>query len=297
MSTIGVASPRVFKAAWGHGKNDNCMSKQSSRTSHFRCRVRTGVFAKASDASTDSTRNELTTELLQILGKGTEGSARMARSGDRKRLEQLVEELEALNPTPEPFENIDLLLEEWQLLSTFQPGTGDVQFLDPQSWQKYLFESGPSPVQSLVVGNQTVDNVLQVLEDPRESFGDAKAINDVKNRNINPKWQNIVEFGPGLSLVIEAQMEGIRDANSFFYRFSGGYFNIENEWGGPDGLKIPYPVPFDLLEKARPGQTKGWFSTTYLDDTIRISRGNKGSVFVLKRPQDYWQVKKAREGK
>ena len=83
MSTIGVASPRVFKAAWGHGKNDNCMSKQSSRTSHFRCRVRTGVFAKASDASTDSTRNELTTELLQILGKGTEGSARMARTGDR----------------------------------------------------------------------------------------------------------------------------------------------------------------------------------------------------------------------
>ena len=57
--------------------------------------------------------------------------------------------------------------------------------------------------------------------------------------------------------------------------------------GGPDGIKIPYPVPFDLLEAARPGQTKGWFATTYLDERLRISRGNKGSVFVLRRPPGY----------
>jgi hypothetical protein len=48
-------------------------------------------------------------------------------------------------------------------------------------------------------------------------------------------------------------------------------------------------VPFDVLEKLRPGQTKGWFATTYLDERLRISRGNKGSVFVLKRPGGYWE--------
>ena len=48
-------------------------------------------------------------------------------------------------------------------------------------------------------------------------------------------------------------MEGVRDENSFFYRFSGGFFQIDGAWGGPDGIKIPYPVPFDLLEAARAG--------------------------------------------
>jgi hypothetical protein len=90
-------------------------------------------------------------------------------------------------------------------------------------------------------------------------------------------------------------MEGVRDENSFFYRFSGGFFSIENEWGGPDGFSIPYPVPFDALEKARPGQTKGWFATTYLDETLRVSRGNKGSYFVLMRPETYWEMRRTRE--
>ena len=47
---------------------------------------------------------------------------------------------------------------------------------------------------------------------------------------------------------------------------------------------MPYPVPFGMLEAVRPGQTKGWFSTPYLDEDLRISVGNKGSIFVLRRP-------------
>ena len=103
-----------------------------------------------------------------------------------------------------------------------------MSFTSLESW-RYLFDSGPSPVQSLVVGNQTVDNVFQVLQDPRGSAAEG---------GTGAKWQNVVEFGPGLRLTIEANMEGVRDENSFFYRFSGGFFSIESEWGGPDGFSI-----------------------------------------------------------
>lgn len=179
----------------------------------------------------------------------------MARLGDRSRLEELVASLEACNPHPEPFEVPELLLREWQLLTTFQPGTADVRFFDPESWRKYLFEQGPSPVQSLVVGNRDVDNVFQVLEDPRLSTADSSSpagARTTTQQQQQPKWQNVVEFGPpGTSLVIEAVMEGVRDANSFYYRFSGGFFQIDGALGGPDGLRLPYPVPFDLLAGAR----------------------------------------------
>ena len=40
---------------------------------------------------------------------------------------------------------------------------------------------------------------------------------------------------------------------------------------------MPYPVPFDLLGD----NALGWLQTDYLSPTLRLSRGNKGSLFVL----------------
>ena len=42
---------------------------------------------------------------------------------------------------------------------------------------------------------------------------------------------------------------------------------------------IPYPVPFKLLGD----EAKGWIDNTYVSDSIRIARGNKGTLFVLQR--------------
>ena len=41
---------------------------------------------------------------------------------------------------------------------------------------------------------------------------------------------------------------------------------------------IDFTIPLGLL-----GPT-GWLDTNYIDDNVRITRGHKGSVFVLKRP-------------
>ena len=79
----------------------------------------------------------------------------------------------------------------------------------------------------------------------------------------------------GVSLVgDEAQPDTINRPNSRIdFVFDEGNFYLGNQW------KIPYPVPFRLpiLRDA----VKGWIDITYLSDRIRISRGNKGTTFVL----------------
>ena len=44
-------------------------------------------------------------------------------------------------------------------------------------------------------------------------------------------------------------------------------------------LTVPYPVPFKLLGD----EAKGWIDNTYVSNTLRVARGNKGTTFVLRR--------------
>jgi len=200
------------------------------------------------------------------------GNQRMAKSLDKARLQSIVASLEETMVGVNTIENTELLCGRWKLLCTYKEDVDKVEFFDLQSWQRYLFEKGPSPVQSLVLGNtSTVENVYQMLEDPKTAPG--------------AKWQNIAKFTfefngerKDVELIIEAEIEGLRDEQSFYYRFSNGFFDVN---GGE--FKLPYPVPFDFIESVRPGQTKGWFQTTYLDEDLRVSVGQKGSKFILMR--------------
>ena len=45
------------------------------------------------------------------------------------------------------------------------------------------------------------------------------------------------------------------------------------------GVRIPYPVPFRLLGD----EASGYLDTRYVSDTLRVSRGNKGTTFILRR--------------
>lgn len=77
----------------------------------------------------------------------------------------------------------------------------------------------------------------------------------------------------GVSVVgEEASPDPNRPDSRINFVFDEGKFDLQ-------GLKLPYPVPFrsPLFRDA----VKGWIDITYLSDRIRISRGNKGTTFVL----------------
>ncbi len=77
----------------------------------------------------------------------------------------------------------------------------------------------------------------------------------------------------GVSVVgEEAQEDESRPDSRIKFVFDEGNFEIGS-------FKIPYPVPFRLpiLRDA----VKGWIDITYMSERMRISRGNKGTTFIL----------------
>ena len=97
------------------------------------------------------------------------------------------------------------------------------------------------------------------------------------------RFLNVVDFteASGGQLVIEAKITGLDGPSNIKFRFSGGFFLFVRLFGRElvTPLKVPYPVPFDLLGE----RANGGLDTTYLSEDLRISVGNKGTVFVLQR--------------
>jgi len=56
------------------------------------------------------------------------------------------------------------------------------------------------------------------------------------------------------------------------FAFDLAYFNVM-------GVRVPYPVPFKLLGD----EAKGYLDTKIITSNLRVSTGNKGTSFILKR--------------
>nr|GFA13139.1 probable plastid-lipid-associated protein 12, chloroplastic [Tanacetum cinerariifolium] len=87
---------------------------------------------------------------------------------------------------------------------------------------------------------------------------------------------NIVKFSDAIGeLKVEAAAT-VKDGKRILFRFDKAAFELKFL-----PFKVPYPVPFRLLGD----EAKGWLDTTYLSESgnLRISRGNKGTTFVLQK--------------
>ncbi|TYH57535.1 probable plastid-lipid-associated protein 12, chloroplastic isoform X2 [Gossypium hirsutum] len=117
-----------------------------------------------------------------------------------------------------------------------------------------------------------VERAVQVLEG-QDGEGDPTSSDLIEGR-----WQLMFTTRPGTASPIQAAAS-IKDGKRILFQFDTAAFSFKFL-----PFKVPYPVPFRLLGD----EAKGWLDTTYLSHSgnLRISRGNKGTTFVLQKRTD-----------
>ncbi|KAL6611285.1 hypothetical protein ACP70R_039213 [Stipagrostis hirtigluma subsp. patula] len=234
-----------------------CYGAASSR------RGRAPLLAAASVAAAEAAYTEPEAALLEAL-LGVQGRGRAVAPRQLQEVESAVQALEALGGVPDPTSS-SLIEGSWQLIFTTRPGTA-------------------SPIQRTFVG---VDS-FKIFQEVYLRTNDPRVINVVRFSESVGDLKVEMLITEALYFLKESQLgrkaeATIEDGKRILFRFDRATFTFKFL-----PFKVPYPVPFRLLGD----EAKGWLDTTYLSHAgnIRISRGNKGTTFVLQKNADPRQV-------
>lgn len=173
----------------------------------------------------------------------------LASESDKLVILASIAQLEDRNPTPRPVEALDLLDGNWRLLYTTSRG---ILGLD-----RLPFAKLGQVYQCIRAHEAKVYNIAEIYGLPYlESIVSVVAsFEPISPRRVQVKFNRAII---GLQRLIG-------------YKSPGEYI-LEIE----TGKKF---TAFDFPIDNR--QQQGWLDITYLDEDLRISRGNEGSVFVL----------------
>ncbi|MDI9639127.1 PAP/fibrillin family protein [Geitlerinema splendidum] len=191
-----------------------------------------------------------------MLGKATlleaiAGKNRGILTQDAERLAILaaVAQLEDRNPTPHPIEAAELLEGNWRLLYTTSQ-----ELLNLDRFP--LLKLGQI-YQCIRAKDRKVYNIAEIYGLPLlEGIVSVSAsFTPVSERRVNVKFER--------SIIGLQRFVGYASPSRFIEEIEAG-------------KKFP-PIDFGIENRDR----QGWLDVTYLDEDLRISRGNEGSVFVL----------------
>jgi PAP_fibrillin len=187
------------------------------------------------------------TELLGAIAGKNRGL--LANELDKVGILSAIAQLEDLNPTPNPIERSDLLDGNWRLLyTTSRELLGLDRFPGLQLGQIY---------QCIRTDSTRIYNIAEIIGLPwLEGLVSVCAkFEVVSDRRVNVKFERAIL---GLQRLI-----GYQSPDEMVKQIEGG-------------KKFP-PLDFGIEGRDR----QGWLDITYLDEELRIGRGNQGSVFVL----------------
>lgn len=173
----------------------------------------------------------------------------LATETDKAAILAAVAQLEDINPTPRPVEATDLLDGNWRLLYTTSRGLLNID-------QVPLLKLGQI-YQCIRAKEAKIYNIAEVYGLPYlEGIVSVTArFEPVSERRVLVKFERSIS---GLQRLI-----GYNSPSDFIQQIESG--------------KNFLALDFSIESRDQ----KGWLDITYLDNDLRIGRGNEGSVFVL----------------
>ena len=188
-------------------------------------------------------------ELLEAIAGKNRGL--LASEIDKVKVLSIVEQLEDHNPTPKPVEARELLEGNWRLLYTTSRGLlGLDRFPLFQLGQIYqCIRTAEAKVYNIaeIIGLPLLEGVVSV----------AARFEAVSERRVNVKFER--------SIICLQRFIGYRSPSDFIEQIEAG--------------KKFLPLDFSIENR----EQQGWLEITYLDENLRLGRGNEGSVFVLSK--------------
>lgn len=224
---------------------------------------------------------------LKSLLKDTLWSTERGLSADsdtRAEILEIISQLEARNPTPEPNESggIDRLSGTWKLIYT-----SNSELLPLLALSRLPLVEVGDVTQTISADSLQVENKVQ-LSAPfsRTSLG-ASAVFEIRSpKLLQVQFEEgrvstpeiLSDFEIPSSMEVMGQNVDLSPLQTALRPLDGPFRSTIQRVGSllsevPD-LKVPI---------SQGSKTSTWLLTTYLDDDLRISRGDGGSVFILER--------------
>ena len=187
------------------------------------------------------------TTLLEVIAGKNLGSN--ATDIDKQNILSAIANLEDFNPTPRPLEATDLLDGNWRLLYTTSSELLNLNRIPLTNLSKVY--------QCIRVQSKSVYNIAEISGLPflEGLVSVAAKFEPVSSKRVQVKFERSII---GLQRLID-------------YKYPESF--IEKIESGKKFLAIDFPIISS--------EQQGWLETTYLDNDLRIGRGNQGSVFVL----------------
>ncbi|BAY44890.1 fibrillin [Scytonema sp. HK-05] len=187
------------------------------------------------------------TDLLEAIAGKNRGL--LATEQDKQAILVAIANLEDVNPTPYPVEATNLLNGNWRLIYTTSKALLNIDSLP-------LYKLGQI-YQCIRVETNSVYNIAEIYGLPffEGIVSVAAKFEPVSNRRVNVKFER--------SIIGLQRLIGYHSPESFIQQLEVG--------------KKLTAIDFPLNSK----EQQGWLDITYIDDNLRIGRGNEGSVFVL----------------
>ena len=186
-------------------------------------------------------------ELLEAIAGKNRGL--LANEIDNVRVLSAIQELEDHNPTPKPIAAQELLEGDWRLLYTTSKG---ILGLD----RFPLFKLGQI-YQCIRTAEAKVYNIAEVVGIPflEGVVSVGATFEPISDKRINVMFER--------SIVGLQRFFNYKSPSSFIKQIESG--------------KKFLPLDFSIDNR----EQKGWLDITYLDEDMRVGRGNEGNVFVL----------------